>query len=463
MTLQAPDIVPATYWARWSNSFPADDSFFPIGVFPTDESPASLQAMGINFATPARDATNGVWRPDPAYVEQVQALQPGFSFGGAGTYRCLPSLSAASQITNGPLTLPAATIAVSNITPFAQADALSTKVGQFTVTSSAGPQVVSYSGISGNSFTGCTGGTGTVANGANVTGADWGRAYAFQVFGDEMESNDSYFDGIPAELISIIDANHVQLEGTTVLSAAGFKAASDYLRSKDPTRPVYNQFTGMLADPGDAAWHWGMADRELFCSTSDIISFDVYPLVMGKGPVWHQGECVAFIRSEAKYARPVFPFVETGQFYGGVRAPTPAETVAEVWSSIINGAAGIQYFDGAGGGWITTPGPMHDAIAAVNARIARLAPIINDSFAQGYVATDQDASMQVMAKLHGGVFTIFAMPSATGPRTVTFTLAGAPSTTITVLDEGRTLTVTDGVFTDGFASELTVHIYQVAE
>jgi hypothetical protein len=71
-----------------------------------------------------------------------------------------------------------------------------------------------------------------------------------------------------------------------------------------------------------------------------------------------------------------------------------------------------------------------------------------------------------MAKDNNGQFYIFAGSGKPGTppaanQSVTFTIAGAPNTTVTVVNENRTLTVTGGHFTDTFADANAVHIYKV--
>ena len=73
-----------------------------------------------------------------------------------GVQTCALPISAA-------VTLPAATINVASTTGFPSAPS------SFVVTSSAGVQVVNYTGTTATSFTGCTGGTGNVSNGATVS------------------------------------------------------------------------------------------------------------------------------------------------------------------------------------------------------------------------------------------------------------------------------------------------------
>jgi hypothetical protein len=59
-------------------------------------------------------------------------------------------------------------------------------------------------------------------------------------------------------------------------------------------------------------------------------------------------------------------------------------------------------------------------------------------------------------------FYIFAAPKQNASQDVTFTVAGSPSGTVTVVDENRTLTLTNGQFTDNFADQNAAHIYRLS-
>jgi hypothetical protein len=76
----------AGYFGKWPNGFPAGAAFVPIGVYPSELSPASLAAEGINFFTPMRDETAGTWcpvwsNPNGNDMNGVDA-QSGFYAGG---------------------------------------------------------------------------------------------------------------------------------------------------------------------------------------------------------------------------------------------------------------------------------------------------------------------------------------------------------------------------------------------
>lgn len=77
---------------------------------------------------------------------------------GVYTFNHGPGTTAINQVG---LTLPTGTITLASTAGLATS-------GSFTVTSSVGIQTVAYTGISGSNLTGCTGGTGTVMNGALV-------------------------------------------------------------------------------------------------------------------------------------------------------------------------------------------------------------------------------------------------------------------------------------------------------
>jgi beta-glucanase (GH16 family) len=173
--------------------------------------------------------------------------------------------------------------------------------------------------------------------------------------------------------------------------------------------------------------------------------------------------------------KPNWVFVETAMPYlfslsgDGSREPgaetiRPEEIEGAVWNAIINGASGIAYFqhnnDATNGNYsLVTGDPARLAkVTAINAQVQRMAPIINT---QSYVWSF-GSGLDTMLKVYAGNAYIFAMTTGgTGART--FTLPGGISgTTVEVVDEGRTLTVTNGSFTDTFAAEHEHHIYRVA-
>jgi hypothetical protein len=66
-----------------------------------------------------------------------------------------------------------------------------------------------------------------------------------------------------------------------------------------------------------------------------------------------------------------------------------------------------------------------------------------------------------MAKYQGGKFYVFAANKENIARTATFDLPCVGNATATVVDEGRSMSITNGRFSDTFADGNAVHIYRI--
>jgi chitodextrinase len=186
---------------------------------------------------------------------------------------------------------------------------------------------------------------------------------------------------------------------------------------------------------------------------------------------------------------------------GGVREITPPEFNWAAWSSIVHGARWLLYFSttsnyGSGStfGFSTSilsgqSISMYNQAIATNTLVKNVAPIINAPFALNYASVTPagytfptphlvfDNGIDIMAKYYtGGNFNnsagnfsngyyIFSTVRGSETQTnihATFTIANTGATTATVVNENRTLPITNGTtFTDTFANASTVHIYQV--
>jgi len=203
------------------------------------------------------------------------------------------------------------------------------------------------------------------------------------------------------------------------------------------------------------------------------------------------GDMIDYYRAiQTTYPGPIPQLIENGGPYNEDTDTTkfiqPAEMNAAVWNSIIHGARMIIYFTYTFGGstgspLVTfdtikdpryqTPWPgqtisIYDQMKATNALVKQMAPVINSPFALNYVTVTPAATMldgiDVMAKFSNGQFYIFAMPRTSAVATnisATFTVKSGNS--VTVINENRTIPISNGVFTDMFATGNTVHIYQV--
>ena len=200
-------------------------------------------------------------------------------------------------------------------------------------------------------------------------------------------------------------------------------------------------------------------------------------------------------------SKPIFSYVEVGCPFGENLCVSRAQFVAAAWHTIIAGARGVVWFQHNFGGPCVDYRTLYDgmnpgvglhtcvitantggsapsntdvhtiadisaAVVSVDAKINALSAVLLSPTANGYVSATGIVS--VMAKYYAstGKFTVFAGSGKPGVdpgvnQTITFTIAGAPSGIVTVLNESRTLTMTSGSFSDTFADSNSVHIYQM--
>lgn len=187
--------------------------------------------------------------------------------------------------------------------------------------------------------------------------------------------------------------------------------------------------------------------------------------------------------------KPIVVDVETGcPFAGSDSCTSPGAMTAAAWHALIAGARGIIWFQHNFGGPCIdfrtvidganpasgkyncnqTPGvTLHDvdgALTRFNSEVNQLNGILLAPFADGYVRSASDVSY--MAKYSGGNYYIFAasgkpgMPPVSNQKVV-FSITGAHTCHVDVLNESRSIPVTNGVFSDVFSDANSVHIYQV--
>jgi hypothetical protein len=154
---------------------------------------------------------------------------------------------------------------------------------------------------------------------------------------------------------------------------------------------------------------------------------------------------------------------------------TPDQMEGVIWSNIIHEARGLVFFqhnnDSCAGTYslveaVNTTAcqqallDRQNKFKAATDTIRSLAPVINS---QSY-AYDFNNGTDTMLKTYNGNAYIFAdIGQLDSPGNKTFTVPGdVTGTTVTVVDEGRTIPVVNGQFTDSFAAEYSHHIYQIS-
>ncbi|WP_415856672.1 hypothetical protein [Sinomonas sp. G460-2] len=187
--------------------------------------------------------------------------------------------------------------------------------------------------------------------------------------------------------------------------------------------------------------------------------------------IWHE-------RSMQGGDKPIYSFNELVDMNGN--HVDPAAFTAGIWSAVIEGARGVNYFTHnylrSGGYADSFEDPafasVKSAAQSFYATAESLAPVLNGPDGVGLVTSSRDektpdgmpAGAEYLAKWNNGSPYLFAhmAADAVSNDSVTFSLAGGIGKSVTVVGENRTIPVVGGKFTDTFANTNTVHIYQVA-
>jgi hypothetical protein len=257
----------------------------------------------------------------------------------------------------------------------------------------------------------------------------------------------------------------------------------------DSSRPVYlNLGQGVASDLWYGRGHRTShpEDYAAYARGGDILSFDIYPMnvfpAAATAPdwmraftdavsqnIWYVALGVERLIEWSAHTKPVWVWLECTNINGDSRyALTPTDVKAEVWMAIVHGARGIGYFSHHWNPFsevgLLEVDAMRLAIAALNAQITALAPVLNtQSVANGVTAASSTPAVPVdaMVKRSGGYTYVFAVGMRPGATTATFTLRGfSGASTAEVLGESRTVSAAGGVFQDAFSS-YAVHIYKI--
>jgi hypothetical protein len=219
-------------------------------------------------------------------------------------------------------------------------------------------------------------------------------------------------------------------------------------------------------------------------SLVDVTSVDKYAYtsphvrsLMSASPSWPSGKDVAssfaygWLQNQMETfsspagSKPNWVLVETAMPYlteAGATTISGDQIEGAVWNAIINGASGIAYFqhnnNGACGNYSLIACPSaRAAVTKTNAEIHSLASVLNTRS----IVWTFGAGLQTALKVRDGYAYVFAMTDGgSGSRNLALP-PGVRGQTVEVVGENRTIPVTDGKFTDTFASEDAHHVYRL--
>lgn len=252
---------------------------------------------------------------------------------------------------------------------------------------------------------------------------------------------------------------------------------ADYerMRRRDPTRPVLlNLGQGVAWDD----WHGRGTrtnhpeDYPEYTKGADIVGFDIYPVTHDKpavqGKLEFVGRGVQRLVGWTQGKKPVWACIETTHVNNGKVRPTPTQVRSEVWMAIASGASGIVYFAHefepkfVEAGLLAHP-EIAAAVAAVNAEVRALAPILNRPLVRDAVQVQVDGDGEVAVRAHrdGKDLVVIAASLSGAPLQATFTVAGQRTGKVARLGEERPATLTDGRFPEQFAP-YGIGLYRIA-
>lgn len=259
----------------------------------------------------------------------------------------------------------------------------------------------------------------------------------------------------------------------------------------DPQHPAYNLFYGL-----DWSKYYGakLNDYDYLVSAQffggkkwmqDVFSFDNYPIPFRLHPSLNfvdMGPYAAYLDSldrihlNNKNLAPVIPAINPGQRNPGEKLllHSAEQVYSEAWMNVIHGAKGILWFP-----YFDPPTIRWEAMKKFADLIKVLAPAVLSPEPVRTVTDDANIPLKridTMIRERDGAIYIFAARvtepdpiekakyKGVEPESIkaNFTISGlAGNNTATVVDENRTVTLTNGQFTDVFIKN-AVHIYKIA-
>lgn len=255
------------------------------------------------------------------------------------------------------------------------------------------------------------------------------------------------------------------------------KIIEDYKRiaAADPSRPVVlNLGQGVAWDKyyGRGVRTNHPEDYAEYIKGSDIVSFDIYPVVHERaevaGKLWFVPQGVDRLIEWSGGQKVVWNCLECTHISNPDRKATPQQLRAEAWMSLIHGSRGLIYFVHEFKPQFREAALLQDpemlrAATALNQQITALAPVLNSPPVSGAVKVSSENSevpVDIAVRKFQDHHYIFAAAMREGTTSASFEMPGVAGRDVEVIGEDRTLKISGNSFKDNF-SAWEVHLYRV--
>ena len=246
------------------------------------------------------------------------------------------------------------------------------------------------------------------------------------------------------------------------------RARYEEMVAADHSRPVM-----LLLGQGVATPDWvgrgdctGRSDDYFeYVEGADILVNYTYPIA-NQEPLELVATGIEKLNTYAGWKKPVIADIEASSI-DGLPRPSPEQLRAEVWMSLIHGAAGIQYF-------CHRMTPLNEtdclddaasaaALERINRELLQLAPALNtQSYGLSPSSTNDTVPVRAVLKQLDTERYVFAAGMADGATTATFAIPGVDASShIEVIGENRDIMASEGGFEDDF-EPYAVHLYRLS-
>ena len=253
------------------------------------------------------------------------------------------------------------------------------------------------------------------------------------------------------------------------------------LRQNDATRPVFlNLGQGVGNDDwiGHGSGFTPESYRQ-YVQAADVLMWDLYPVAgLGRkgGGLHDDGENFLHLIPKGidrlktwAPGKPVWDVIECTNISHPKNTATPRQVKAEVWMALVHGSRGICYFvhrfkprfdEHA----LLDDPPMLEAVTAINRQVRLLAPVLNSPDTPDIATVtpaDPAVPIDLAARRYQHDLYVFAVGTRNAATSGSFSIRGAgPMAAVKVIDENRTLPMSDGTFRDDF-DPYAVHLYRI--